>query len=118
MYVLRRICVAETDPEAWREVQEPLRWHREMGTRVHEHGEGIETVPALDDSSILEPVDLAGECFGSVETVLRQLDELRALGLRKVIGWFHFGNMPHESVRRSMQLVASEVIPRYAKRVG
>jgi len=30
-----------------------------------------------------------------------------------VIGWFHFGNMPHGSVRRSMQLMASDVIPRY-----
>ena len=28
----------------------------------------------------------------------------------KVIGWFHFGNMRHKSVRRSMQLMAREVI--------
>jgi hypothetical protein len=48
-----------------------------------------------------------------VATVTRQFDELRALGLRKVIGWFHFGNMPYESVRRSMRLMASDVISRY-----
>lgn len=112
MYVLRRICVADTDAEALREVQEPLRWHREMGMRVHEHGEAIDTVPTLaDDGPVIETTN--GACFGSVATVTRQLDVLRALGLRKVIGWFHFGNMPHGSVRRSMQLMASDVIPRY-----
>ncbi|MBI2948382.1 MAG: LLM class flavin-dependent oxidoreductase [Verrucomicrobia bacterium] len=105
MYVLRRICVADTDAEALREVQEPLRWHREMGIHVHERGEAIDTVPTLADDPMIETTD--GACFGSVATVTRQLDELRALGLRKVIGWFHFGNMPHENVRRSMQLVAN-----------
>jgi hypothetical protein len=86
-----------------------------MATRVHERGETIDAVPTLaDDDSMIETPD-GGECFGSVATVIRQLDELRALGLHKVIGWFHFGNMPHGSVRRSMQLMASDVIPRYRR---
>jgi len=113
MYVLRRICVADTDAEALREVQEPLRWHREMTILVHERGEAIDTVPTLADGSMIETTD--GACFGSVATVTRQLDGLRALGVRKVIGWFHFGNMPYGDVRRSMQLVASDVIPRYCR---
>jgi hypothetical protein len=94
-----------------REVQEPLRWNREMAIHVHQRGETIDTVPTLADGATVETTD--GECFGSVATVIRQLDELRTLGLRKVIGWFHFGNMPHASVRRSMQLMASDVIPKY-----
>ena len=109
MYVLRRICVADTDAEASRDVQEPLRWHREMGVRVHERGEALVTLPAAADNSPIKAT--GGECFGSVATVTRHLDELHALGLRKVIGWFHFGNMPYEIVRRSMQLMAREVIP-------
>jgi hypothetical protein len=108
MYVLRRICIAETDAEALREVQEPLRWHHEMGTRVHERGEAIDTLPILADASPIETTD--AEWFGSVATVTRRFEELRALGLRKVIGWFHFGNMPHASVRRSMQHMASDII--------
>lgn len=111
MYVLRRICVADTDAEAMCEVQEPLRWNREMAIHVHQRGETIDTVPTLANGSTTESTD--GECFGSVATVIHQLGELRALGLRKVIGWFHFGNMPHQSVRRSMQLMASGVIPRF-----
>jgi alkanesulfonate monooxygenase SsuD/methylene tetrahydromethanopterin reductase-like flavin-dependent oxidoreductase (luciferase family) len=112
MYVLRRFCIADSDQAAQRQVQGPLRWHREMGRRIHEQGEAIVRLPALADESIEEAVD--GECFGSVATVTRCLDELRALGLRKVIGWFHFGNMPYESVRQSMQRMASEVMPRLA----
>jgi len=108
MYVLRRICVAEKDEEAWREVQEPLRWHREISLRVHERSEAIVTMPTSAEGPT---IDTTGECFGSVTTVTWRLEELRALGLRKVIGWFHFGNMPHESVRRSMHLMATGVMP-------
>lgn len=112
MYVLRRICVASSDEEALREVQEPLRWNREMKKRVHECGEPIVTLPTLANGSKIEKGEVMdGELFGSVGTVKRRLEELRELGLRKVIGWFYFGNMRHESVRRSMQLMASEVMP-------
>jgi alkanesulfonate monooxygenase SsuD/methylene tetrahydromethanopterin reductase-like flavin-dependent oxidoreductase (luciferase family) len=102
MYVLRRICVAGSDAEALREVQEPLRWHREMGRRVHEGSEPLETLSTIEDQL---PVDIGSGLFGSVTTIRRQLEDLRKLGLRKVIGWFHFGNMPYASVRRSMQLM-------------
>lgn len=111
MYVLRRICIADTDEAALRDVQEPLRWHREMGEHVHERGEAIAAVPTLAAGATVEPTD--GECFGSVATVIRHFDELRALGLRKVIGWFHFGNMPYQAVRRSMERMARDVIPGY-----
>ncbi len=107
MYVLRRIYVADTDAQALREVQEPLRWHYEMGVRVHERGEAIDTASLPPDGTMIDPSD--GEWVGSVATINRKLDELRALGVRKVIGWFHFGNTPYESVRRSMQLIANEV---------
>src|SRR3954469_3625539 len=113
LYGLRRIVMAETDEAALREVQEPLRWNREMAIQVHQRGEAIDAVPPLPDGSTIEATE--GECFGSVATVVRQLEELRALGLRKVIGWFHFGNMPHASVRRSMELMASKVIPALTK---
>ena len=67
----------------------------------------------LADGSMIETTD--GACFGRLATITRQLDELRALDLRKVIGWFHFRNMPYATVRRSMQLVASHVIPGYCR---
>ena len=112
MYVLRRICVAASDEEALREVREPLRWDREMKRHVHERGEPMVTLPTLADGSTIEEREMMdGEWFGSVASIMRRFEELRALGLQKMIGWFHFGNMRHESVRRSMELMASEVMP-------
>lgn len=113
MYVLRRICVADSDALALREAREPLRWQNEMRIRVHERGEAVLTVPVSSDGSMYDVVDKG--CFGTVQTVARRLEELRVFGLRKVIGWFHFGNMPHGSVRRSMQLMATGVIPGLSK---
>ena len=75
MYVLRRICIAPTDDEALAQLRE-----------------------ALDEE------DLDGTFCGSPDTIARQLEELHALGIRNVIGWFHFGNMPYAKVRRSMEL--------------
>lgn len=109
MYVLRRICIADTDAEAWREVQEPLCWHAEMVSRVHEHHQAIDSPPNLEDGPPVTESD--GACFGNTETVRRQLEELHAIGFRKVIGWFHFGNMPYSSVRRSMNLLATQILP-------
>jgi len=109
MYVLRRICIADTDEEAIRQVQEPLRWHREMRRRVHERSEPIVRLPFLAENSAIA---LAGsDLFGSPATVVRGLKQLHVLGLRKVIGWFHFGNMPYQAVQHAMQLMASAVIP-------
>src|SRR5262245_34509127 len=78
MYVLRRICIADTNQAALREVQEPLRWHREMALQVHERGEAVDAVTTLADGSMIEPTD--DDCFGDITTVTRQLDDLHALG--------------------------------------
>ena len=47
----------------------------------------------------------AGIC-GSPETASAQLEELSALGVRRIIGWFNFAEMPWDAVRRSMDLAA------------
>lgn len=102
MYVMRRISIAPTDAEAVAQMREPLRWESEIARRVHEQGEPATSVPTLADGSPAELGD-AGALCGSPETVAAQLAELHDLGIRKVIGWFHFGNMPYEKVRRSME---------------
>lgn len=78
MYVLRRICIAPTDAEA---------------------------IALMRDADPEQ--DLATACCGSIETVRKNLDELEALGLRRIIGWFHFGNMPYDAVQRSMEALTS-----------
>jgi alkanesulfonate monooxygenase SsuD/methylene tetrahydromethanopterin reductase-like flavin-dependent oxidoreductase (luciferase family) len=46
----------------------------------------------------------AGIC-GSSATARAQLDALAELGVRRVIAWFNFAEMPWDAVRRSMELV-------------
>ena len=50
--------------------------------------------------------------FGSVETVAAKLVQLHAFGLRHVALLPDFGLMPAHLVRRSLSLVAAEVLPR------
>jgi alkanesulfonate monooxygenase SsuD/methylene tetrahydromethanopterin reductase-like flavin-dependent oxidoreductase (luciferase family) len=118
MYVLRRICIADTDDQALHDVQDPLRYHREMGVAVHEHLRPVVAIPAEErgarEISNSQDSDAENRCsnqpplygIGSPATVIRHFEELHALGIRKVIAWFHFGNIRHSIVRRSMQLMA------------
>ncbi len=118
MYVMRRISIAASDAEAIAQMREPLRWEREIAMRVHERGEPATSVPTLADGSVVErqgelmKAGLAGACCGSSQTVAEQLMELYELGIRKIIGWFNFGNMPYAKVRRSMQSMQRDVLHR------
>lgn len=102
IHVLRRICVADTDAEARERMREPLLWEERA---MHAIGGPL----AADDEAIR--AGLEGALCGSPATVARQLDELRDLGIRHIIGWFHFGNMPYEHVRRSMREISAIARP-------
>ena len=49
--------------------------------------------------------------FGSVATVARGVLQLQALGVRHLMLLQNFGLMPHESVRRSMEMFMTQVAP-------
>lgn len=102
--VLRRIVVAPTDEEAIAALGRALVWEEETGARVHE---GQLAGGSPPDAGELAQKALRSACCGSPATVTRQLRELRALGIRRVIGWVHFGDLPYESVMRSMELLAT-----------
>jgi alkanesulfonate monooxygenase SsuD/methylene tetrahydromethanopterin reductase-like flavin-dependent oxidoreductase (luciferase family) len=63
--------------------------------------------PTDDEARALMPEDSldAGIC-GSPETAREQLDALAEPGVRRIIAWFNFAEMPWEAVRRSMELTA------------
>ena len=67
-----------------------------------------ELIALHDDVTVLRPIDLERN---TPEEVLRELETLAAFGARRVIGWFHVPGVSFESVRRSMELAAAEVIP-------
>ena len=51
--------------------------------------------------------------FGSPDTVARHIETMRAMGIGQVLCWMNFGGLPQEKIRRSMELFAREVMPRF-----
>jgi alkanesulfonate monooxygenase SsuD/methylene tetrahydromethanopterin reductase-like flavin-dependent oxidoreductase (luciferase family) len=63
-------------------------------------------------AAVEELIRNARTLVGSPEDCVRNLEVLRdELGVTHVIGTFHFGGMPRETVRRSMELFMREVAP-------
>jgi len=67
-----------------------------------------------DGSAADAAAEPTGACIGTPATVLRELGALHALGVRHVIAWLNFGDLPFARVRRAMELLRQEVIPRLA----
>jgi alkanesulfonate monooxygenase SsuD/methylene tetrahydromethanopterin reductase-like flavin-dependent oxidoreductase (luciferase family) len=129
--VLRRVCLAASDDEAMADARRALLWEAATARRVHGGGQGAAAGAAtgaaakLADGSVVavrpvagpeaaggsEVPEVVGGCVGTPRTVLRELLALRALGIRHVIAWLNFGDMPYLEVRRSMELLSREVIP-------
>jgi len=110
--VLRDVVVAETDDEAmalWadsglfcgREWFEPFGFSKGLADPAT--GEA----PSLFDSGLA--------LVGSVDTVTRQLERLRArLPVRWLFAWTYNGLIPHPQLMRSIELFATRVLPRAA----
>jgi alkanesulfonate monooxygenase SsuD/methylene tetrahydromethanopterin reductase-like flavin-dependent oxidoreductase (luciferase family) len=111
-HVLRRVSVADTDDEAWADVGKALVWEERTAKRVHEFPSSRdESAPTAARHGGSEVAKVAGGCVGTPATVRERLLELHALGVRHVIAWIGFGDMPFAKVRRSMELLSREVIP-------
>jgi alkanesulfonate monooxygenase SsuD/methylene tetrahydromethanopterin reductase-like flavin-dependent oxidoreductase (luciferase family) len=51
--------------------------------------------------------------FGSPDTVARAIEYMRDIGVGQVLCWMNFGGLPQDKIRRSMELFAREVMPRF-----
>jgi alkanesulfonate monooxygenase SsuD/methylene tetrahydromethanopterin reductase-like flavin-dependent oxidoreductase (luciferase family) len=51
--------------------------------------------------------------FGSPDTVARPNEDMQAMGVGQVLCWMNFGGLSQDKVRRSMELFAKEVMPRF-----
>ena len=51
--------------------------------------------------------------FGSPDTVARHIATMRDLGIGQVLCWMNFGGLAQDKIRRSMELFAREVMPRF-----
>ncbi|MCL6650478.1 MAG: LLM class flavin-dependent oxidoreductase [Chloroflexi bacterium] len=121
--VSRQIYVADTDARALEEAREAELWYQES-FRKFVIPERIEDAhPSLQPSFRAMAEKLARVtweglvretlAFGSPDTVARHIESMRSIGVGQVLCWMNFGGLPQDRVRRSMELFAREVMPRF-----
>ena len=121
--VSRQIYVAETDAQALAEAKDAELWYQESFRRFVVPERIEEAHPSLqpgframaDKLARVTWEDLVREtlAFGSPDTVARHIAFMRDLGVGQVLCWMNFGGLPQDRIRRSMELFAREVRPRF-----
>ena len=121
--VSRQIYVADTDEQALAEAKDAEMWYQDSLRRFQVPDRIEDTHPSLQagfraaaerfkkvtwEGLVAETV-----AFGSPETVARHIEHMRSLGIGQVLCWMNFGGLPQKKIRRSMELFAREVMPRF-----
>jgi alkanesulfonate monooxygenase SsuD/methylene tetrahydromethanopterin reductase-like flavin-dependent oxidoreductase (luciferase family) len=121
--VSRQIYVAESDAAALAEAKDAELWYQESFKKFVVPDRIQDAHPSLQPgframAERLSKVTWEGLvaetlAFGSPDTVARHIEEMRQLGVGQVMCWMNFGGLSQERVRRSMELFAREVMPRF-----
>jgi alkanesulfonate monooxygenase SsuD/methylene tetrahydromethanopterin reductase-like flavin-dependent oxidoreductase (luciferase family) len=121
--VSRQIYVADTDAQALAEAKDAELWYQESFRRFVVPDRIEDAHPSLQPGfrAMAEKLGtvtweaLVREtlAFGSPDTVARHIAYMRELGVGQVLCWMNFGGLPQERIRRSMELFAREVMPRF-----
>jgi alkanesulfonate monooxygenase SsuD/methylene tetrahydromethanopterin reductase-like flavin-dependent oxidoreductase (luciferase family) len=119
----RHIYVADTDARALAEAKEAELWYQEAFRRFVIPERIEDAHPALQPGfrAMAERLgkinweELAREtvAFGSPDTVAAKIDDMRRIGVGRILCWMNFGGLAHDKVCRSMELFAREVMPRF-----
>ncbi len=81
------------------------------GSDPHPEADAANATGAAATAHAADGAEVAGGLVGTPRTVLRELAALREIGIRHVIAWLNFGDLPFAKVRRSMELLRDEVLP-------
>jgi alkanesulfonate monooxygenase SsuD/methylene tetrahydromethanopterin reductase-like flavin-dependent oxidoreductase (luciferase family) len=121
--VSRQIYVADTDAQALEDAKAAEIWYQESFRRFVIPERIEDAHPSLQPSfrAMAERLakvtweGLVAEtlAFGSPTTVARHIEDMRSIGVGQILCWMNFGGLPHDKVRRSMELFAREVMPRF-----
>jgi alkanesulfonate monooxygenase SsuD/methylene tetrahydromethanopterin reductase-like flavin-dependent oxidoreductase (luciferase family) len=121
--VSRQIYVADSDAQALDEAKAAELWYQESFRRFVVPERIEDAHPSLqpgframaDKLGRVTWDDLVREtlAFGSPDTVARHIAYMRELGVGQVLCWMNFGGLPQDKIRRSMELFAREVMPRF-----
>ena len=121
--VSRQIYVAETDARALAEAKDAELWYQESFRKFVVPDRLEAAHPSLQPAframaerlSKITWEGLVAEtlAFGSPDTVARHIEIMRDMGVGQVMCWMNFGGLAQDKVRRSMELFAREVMPRF-----
>jgi alkanesulfonate monooxygenase SsuD/methylene tetrahydromethanopterin reductase-like flavin-dependent oxidoreductase (luciferase family) len=124
--VSRQIYVAPTDAQALAEARDAEMWYQEsfrrfiVPDRIEDAHPSLQPgFRAMDDTlSKVTWERLVAEtlAFGSPDTVVRHMEQMRAMGVGHVLCWMNFGGLPQDKIRSSMELFAREVMPRFREK--
>ena len=121
--VSRHVYVAPTDAAAQAEARDAEMWYQEAlrrfllperMDRVHPLLQpGFQAMAERFGTITWEQLVAETLAVGSPDTVADRIEEFQRLGVGEVLCWMNFGGLPQERVRRSMELFAREVMPRF-----
>ncbi|MGH7895426.1 MAG: LLM class flavin-dependent oxidoreductase, partial [Candidatus Binatia bacterium] len=121
--VSRQIYVADTDARALDEAKAAELWYQESFRRFVIPDRIEDAHPSLQPgframAERLKTITWEGLvretlAFGSPDTVAGHIAQMRALGVGHVLCWMNFGGLAQDKIRRSMELFAREVMPRF-----
>jgi len=121
--VSRQIYVADTDARALDEAKAAELWYQDSFRRfvIPERIEdahpslqpGFRAMAARLETITWEGLVRETLAFGSPDTVARHIEQMRSLGVGHVLCWMNFGGLRQDKIRRSMELFAREVMPRF-----
>ena len=119
----RQIYVAESDAQALAEAKDAEMWYQDSLRRFQVPERIEDAHPSLQagfraaaerfakvtwEGLVAETV-----AFGSPDTVAKHIENMRDMGIGQVLCWMNFGGLPQEKIRRSMELFARDVMPRF-----
>ena len=121
--VSRQIYVADSDARALEETKAAELWYQESFRKFVIPDRIEDAHPSLRPgframAERLARVSWEGLvsetlAFGSPDTVARHVETMRQLGVGQVLCWMNFGGLSQDKIRRSMELFAREVMPRF-----
>ena len=121
--VSRHIYVASSDAQARAEARDAEMWYQDALRRFLVPDDIERVHPLLQPgfratAERLGPISwdqLVAETLavGSPDTVADKIAEMQRLGVGEVLCWMNFGGLSQAHVRRSMELFAREVMPRF-----
>ena len=119
----RHIYVASSDAQARAEARDAEMWYQDALRRFLVPDDIERVHPLLQPgfratAERLGPISwdqLVAETLavGSPDTVADKIAEMQRLGVGEVLCWMNFGGLSQAHVRRSMELFAREVMPRF-----